>query len=313
MSANPNSAPDGPHDSVDVAVLPVAGQGLRMLPATKAVAKELITVGDRPLLQHAVEELAASGIRRVVLVISPGKQKLVDHVRPVPELESKLDRAGRDKVLERLRSTVPHDLEFAVAVQDRPLGLGHAVLQAAELVGGGPFAVVLPDDLLLAPPGSPPLLAEMVAAHRDTGKAVVACQKVPPEKFPSYGIAEVGQAGGVGGAGEEGAPFPILDLVEKPPPRGTEDGYAVLGRYVLTPGVMEQLRETPPGSGGEIQLTDAIRARIGADGCLGMGLGGHIRYDCGSWEGWARANLALWMRDGEIRGGILEEMRRWGG
>lgn len=313
MSANSTSAPNGASNSIDVAVLPVAGQGLRMLPATKAVAKELITVGDRPLLQHAVEEVAASGIRRVVLVISPGKQKLVDHVRPVPELESKLDRDGRAKVLERLRSTVPHEVEFAVVVQEQPQGLGHAVLQAAELVDGRPFAVVLPDDLLLAPPGSPPLLAAMVRAHLDTGKAVVACQRVPPQKFPSYGIAEVGDMAGAEGKGGENAPFSILDLVEKPPPSGTEDGQAVLGRYVLTPGVMEQLRRTPPGSGGEIQLTDAIRARIGADGCLGMGLDGHIRYDCGSWEGWARANLALWMRDGEIRGGIVEEMRRWGG
>lgn len=275
---------------ISCVVLPVAGLGTRFLPATKAVPKELLPVVDKPLLQYAVEEAWRAGIRHVVLVNSPRKPGLEQHLLPPdPSLVAELEAKGKQALLDALRSASPDGMSVSVVMQPEALGLGHAVLCAREVLAGLPggldqsFAVMLPDDFIDAPGAG--CLAEMAALHADTGAWSLAVEEVPMDQTDRYGVVSLA-------AGS----LRMVAMVEKPKPANAPSNLAVVGRYVLPGCIMNTLAEIKPGAGGEIQLTDGIAALldeydIRAHRFLGT------RYDCGSKFGYAQANIALALRD----------------
>ena len=261
------------------AVFPVAGLGTRFLPATKAIPKEMLTIVDRPLIQYAVEEAREAGIEEMIFVTSRGKDALEDHFDIAHELESTM--AARGKSLEPLESTrLPPGAVVSVR-QQRPLGLGHAVWCAREIVGDEPFAVLLPDDLMVGRPGC---LAQMVEAYAKVGGNIVCAQDVPRERTASYGIITPGA--------REGRLTEVKGLVEKPKPDVAPSTLAVVGRYILQPEIMELLGNIGKGAGGEIQLTDGMAALIGQQPFHGITFDGD-RHDCGDAKGFVVANLAL--------------------
>ena len=238
------------HATVRKAVFPVAGLGTRFLPATKASPKEMLPVVDKPLIQYAVEEAYAAGIRHMIFVTGRSKRAIEDHFDTAYELENELEAAGKTDLLELVRSVQPHDMDCAFVRQPRSLGLGHAVLCAEPLIGNEPFAVLLADDLMRGPVGGMPVLAQMVQAFRQQGRSVIAVQEVPQEQVNRYGIVAGEPAGG---------PLIRIDrIVEKPAPKDAPSRMGVAGRYILTPAIFDQIRSQPTGAGGEIQLTDAI-------------------------------------------------------
>jgi UTP--glucose-1-phosphate uridylyltransferase len=272
------------------AVFPVAGLGTRFLPATKSIPKEMMTLVDRPLIQYAVEEARAAGIEEFIFVTSRGKSALEDYFDHAPHLENSLREASKTELLRTLAATDLAPGAVAYVRQDRPLGLGHAVWCARRLIGDEPFAVILPDDVIAA---DTPCLQQMVQAHARTGGAMVAVMEVRPDQTSSYGVVKV--------AHEDGALVQVRDLVEKPksnPP----SNLAVVGRYILTPEILNRLDTNRPGAGGEIQLTDAIaaEARAGA-GVYGWRFEG-MRYDCGSKAGALQATVAFGLARQELRG-----------
>jgi UTP--glucose-1-phosphate uridylyltransferase len=241
--------------TVTKAVLPVAGLGTRFLPATKATPKEMLPVVDKPAIQYVVEEAVAAGLHDVLLVTGRNKNSLENHFDRNWELEAALEAKGDQRQLARLReATVPADIHYVR--QGDPLGLGHAVSRAAAHVGREPFAVLLGDDLIADDlDGTPPLLSQMLAARDRFGGSVLALIEVPPEQISLYGAAAV-----------EPTPTPglvrVVDLVEKPEPAQAPSNLALIGRYVLDPSIFDVLGRTTPGRGGEIQLTDALRALV---------------------------------------------------
>jgi UTP--glucose-1-phosphate uridylyltransferase len=264
------------------AVLPVAGLGTRFLPATKAVPKEMLTVVDRPLIQYAVEECLAAGIEEFVFVTGRNKGVIEDHFDHTYELEDTLHKRG-NKAAE-LRQTEAATLKQGNAIftrQQKPLGLGHAVWCARHWIGDEPFAVLLPDELMI---GSPTCTAQLVSAHEKTGGSVVAVVDVPREQTRSYGIAAVKNA--------EDDMAEITGLVEKPKPEEAPSTLALIGRYVLLPEVFRHLDRHEKGAGGEIQLTDALARMIGNKPFHAMTYTGG-RYDCGSRSGFLEANVAV--------------------
>jgi UTP--glucose-1-phosphate uridylyltransferase len=264
------------------AVLPVAGLGTRFLPATKAVPKEMLTVVDRPLIQYAVEECLAAGIEEFVFVTGRNKGVIEDHFDHTYELEDTLQKRG-NKAAE-LRQTEAATLKQGNAIftrQQKPLGLGHAVWCARHWIGDEPFAVLLPDELMI---GSPTCTAQLVSAHEKTGGSVVAVVDVPREQTKSYGIAAVKNA--------KGDMAEITGLVEKPKPEEAPSTLALIGRYVLLPEVFTHLDRHEKGAGGEIQLTDALARMIGNKPFHAMTYTGG-RYDCGSRAGFLEANVAV--------------------
>ncbi|MBA2769287.1 MAG: UTP--glucose-1-phosphate uridylyltransferase GalU [Sporichthyaceae bacterium] len=260
--------------AVTKAVVPAAGLGTRFLPATKATPKEMLPVVDKPAIQYVVEEAVAAGLTDVLLVTGRNKNSLENHFDRNWELEAALEAKGDDDRLARVRETVVvADMHYTR--QGDPRGLGHAVLCAARHVGREPFAVLLGDDLIDA---RDPLLSTMLAVRERHGGSVVALMQVPSDQISLYGCAAVED-----GAGGDPDAVRITDLVEKPAPDEAPSDLAVIGRYVLDPGVFDVLRETPPGRGGEIQLTDALRrmAREGSHGPVhGVVFRGR-RYDTG--------------------------------
>ncbi len=266
---------------IEVAVLPVAGMGTRMLPATKAVPKEMLPILDRPLIQYAIDEALEAGIREVVLVTARGKDSIEDHLDTAPELERTLEIRGRARELESVRATRLPPGSVVSIRQQEPLGLGHAVWCARHVVGRRPFAVLLPDDLVA---GSPGCLLQMVEAWRETGGNLVAVEEVPPERTGSYGIMSPGAS--------RGRLTEVLGLVEKPRPEEAPSRLAVIGRYILQPEVMDVLGQHRRGAGGEIQLTDAMAELIGRQPFHGFAFTG-TRHDCGSVLGTTIATLAL--------------------
>ena len=264
------------------AVLPVAGLGTRFLPATKAVPKEMLTVVDRPLIQYAVQERLAAGIEEFVFVTGRNKSVIEDHFDSAYELEDTMQRRG-NKAAE-LKQTEGATLKQGNAIftsQQKPLGLGHAVWCARHWIGDEPFAVLLPDELMV---GSPTCTAQLVSAHEKTGGSVVAVVDVPREQTKSYGIAAV--------KNEKAGMAEITALVEKPKPEEAPSTLALIGRYVLLPEVFDHLDRHEKGAGGEIQLTDALARMIGNRPFHAMTYTGG-RYDCGSRQGFLEANVAI--------------------
>jgi len=270
------------------AVFPVAGMGTRFLPATKAMPKEMLPVVDKPLIQYAVEEAAAAGIEQMIFVTGRNKRAIEDHFDRVPELEQMLEREGKQQLLQALMSATPRGLNFIYVRQAEPLGLGHAVLCAQSVVGDEPFAVILADDLIDAQPG---VTAQLVESYQRHGASVLAVQDVPRQDTSKYGIVATEPMN----ASEER----VVGIVEKPRPEAAPSTLAVVGRYVLRPEIFAELATTPRGSGGEIQLTDAIARRVPQGEVIVRRFSG-TRFDCGSKAGFLSANIALGRRQGLI-------------
>ena len=261
------------------AVFPVAGLGTRLLPATKAIPKELLTVVDRPLIQYAVDEAREAGIEQLIFVTGRGKSSLVDYFDMAFELETTMREKG--KTLEALEPSRARFGELISVRQQQPLGLGHAVWCAREVVGEEPFAVLLPDDLMSGTPGA---LKQMVEAWEKVGGNMLATEEVPREKTGSYGVITPGR--------QDGAVTEVLGLVEKPKPEDAPSNLAVIGRYILQPDVMRVLGKGETGAGGEIQLTDAMAQLIGKQPFHAIKVDA-VRHDCGDKAGYVIANLAL--------------------
>ncbi|NCO20653.1 MAG: UTP--glucose-1-phosphate uridylyltransferase GalU [Rhodobacterales bacterium] len=275
---------------VTKAIFPVAGMGTRFLPATKAVPKEIMTLVDRPLIQYAIDEARAAGIREFIFVTSRGKSALEDYFDHAPELESALRKKGKTELLEVLKDTNMDSGAIAYIRQHKALGLGHAVWCARRLIGDEPFAVILPDDVIAA---EKPCLQQMVEAYQETGGNMVAAMEVPPEKASSYGLLDVEE--------EMGSLVRVRGMVEKPKPEDAPSNLAVIGRYILTPKIMNNLNKMKSGAGGEIQLTDAIAQEIGgADGVYGLRFRGQ-RFDCGSKAGFLQATVSFGMSRPDLR------------
>jgi UTP--glucose-1-phosphate uridylyltransferase len=274
------------------AVFPVAGLGTRFLPATKAIPKEMLTVVDRPLIHYAVEEAREAGIEQMIFVTGRGKGALEDHFDIAFELETTM--AGRGKSLAPLDSSRSIAGSIASVRQQEPLGLGHAVWCARDIVGDEPFAVLLPDDLMWGRPGC---LRQMVEAYDEVGGNIICVEQVAREKTSSYGIITPGAS--------EGRRTEITGLVEKPHPDEAPSTLGVIGRYILQPEVMRVLDRHEKGAGGEIQLTDAMAALIGTQKFHGVTVDA-VRYDCGDKAGFVIANLALALERDDVAPKVRE-------
>jgi UTP--glucose-1-phosphate uridylyltransferase len=261
------------------AVFPVAGLGTRFLPATKAFAKEMLPVVDRPLIQYAVDEAREAGIEQMIFVTGRGKSALEDYFDIAYELEATM--RGRGKPLDVLDPTRLPAGALSSVRQQEPLGLGHAVWCARDIVGDEPFAVLLPDDLMWGKPGC---LREMVDAYEEVGGNIICVEEVAPEKTASYGIITPGE--------RRGTLTQVKGLVEKPKPEEAPSTLGIIGRYILQPEVMRILDTPERGAGGEIQLTDAMARLIGTQPFHGVTVGAK-RYDCGDKAGFVTANIAL--------------------
>ena len=266
---------------INKAVFPVAGLGTRFLPATKAQPKEMLPVVDKPLIQYAVEEAYAAGVREMIFVTGRHKRPIEDHFDMTFELEVALEQAGKQELLDIVRSIKPDDMECIYVRQAQALGLGHAVLCARRLIGDEPFAVLLADDLMV---GSPPVLAQMVEQYEEWRASILAVQEVPAEHTRRYGI--------VAGTQVNDRIVDVSRIVEKPAPVDAPSRLGVAGRYILTPGVLEEIASQPRGVGGEIQLTDGIAGLLRREKVFAYRYEGK-RYDCGSKEGFLEANVEL--------------------
>ncbi len=263
------------------AVFPIAGLGTRFLPATKASPKEMLAVVDKPLIQYAVEEAYAAGIRQMIFVTGRTKRSVEDHFDTAYELESELAAAGKHELLSIARSIAPDDMSCVYVRQPRALGLGHAVLCAKELVGGEPFAVLLADDLMT---GQVPIMKQMVEQFKEWRASILAVQNVPTEHTKRYGI--------VSGTEVRDDMMDVSGMVEKPSPELAPSTLAVAGRYILTPGIFSELENLPSGTGGEIQLTDGISSLLRREKVFAFRYQGK-RYDCGSKLGFLQATVDL--------------------
>ena len=270
------------------AVFPAAGLGTRILPATAVLPKELLPIVDKPIIQYGVEEAAAAGLSRIVLVNSPGKRILEDHFAPHAVLDAALARRGKSALLAGLRD-LSAGIELTTVYQDEPLGLGHAVLVSREAVGDEPFAVVLSDDVIDA---DPPALRQMLSAYAELGGPVLLVQRVPRDAVGRYGVI-AGEARGDG-------VYVVSDLVEKPAPEDAPSDLAIIGRYLLTPDVYPALEQTPRGRGGEIQLTDGLRRLLAERPIFAVELDG-VRHDAGNKPGYLRAILHFARKHPELR------------
>jgi len=279
------------HNTIRKAVFPVAGLGTRFLPATKAAPKEMLPVVDKPLIQYAVEEAYAAGVRHMIFVTGRSKRAIEDHFDTAYELEAELEAAHKDELLALVRSVQPDDMVCAYVRQNRMLGLGHAVLCAEPLVGNEPFAVLLADDLMIGQPNGPSVLAQMANAFRQQGRSVLAVQEVPLDQTRRYGIV----------AGEPAGKqlIRVEHIVEKPAPDKAPSRMGVAGRYILTPGIFDEIRNQPTGVGGEIQLTDAIARLMAREAVYAFQYEGK-RYDCGSKEGFLEATVELALQHPQV-------------
>jgi UTP--glucose-1-phosphate uridylyltransferase len=266
------------------AVFPVAGLGTRFLPVTKASPKEMLPIVDKPLIQYAVEEAAAAGITEMIFVTGRGKRSIEDHFDKAYELEAELAAHGKVKLLQEIQSLLPDNLHYSYVRQSEALGLGHAVMCARSLVGDEPFAVVLADDLIDA---EVPVLSQMIDLYEQHNSSVIGVQNVPLEQTQQYGIVRP-QSMGV-------RIHRIADIVEKPQPENAPSTLGVVGRYVFTPEIFDSLDNLRPGTGGEIQLTDAIAAMLDKHPVLAYEFKGR-RYDCGSKLGYLQASVVYALR-----------------
>ena len=273
------------------AVFPVAGLGTRFLPATKAQPKEMLPVVDKPLIQYAVEEAAAAGITEMIFITGRGKRSIEDHFDKAYELESELQARGKKALLEAVKDTVPSGINCVYIRQAEPLGLGHAVLCARQVVGNEPFAILLADDLMQPGADGVPVLRQMVELHARQHASILAVQEVRREETSSYGI--------VSGTPWSDRTSRITGIVEKPKPENAPSTLAVVGRYLLSPMIFEHLANLKPGAGGEIQLTDALAKLIHEQPVLAYRFDGR-RYDCGSKAGYLQATVELGLQHPEV-------------
>ena len=280
----------GMKKKITKAIFPVAGLGTRFLPATKSIPKEIMTLVDRPLIQYAIDEARAAGIKEFIFVTSRGKSALEDYFDDAPELETALRKGGKDQLLETLKATNMESGQIAYIRQHRALGLGHAVWCARRLIGNEPFAVMLPDDVIAA---EKPCLQQMVEAYEETGGSMVAAMEVPPEKAQSYGVLDIKE--------DRGNIVSVKGMVEKPAAGTAPSNLAVIGRYILTPKVMQNLNQIERGAGGELQITDAIAEELnkGRD-VFGFRFRGQ-RFDCGSKAGFLQATVAFGLARPDLR------------
>lgn len=283
---------------VTKAIFPVAGMGTRFLPATKSVPKEIMTLVDRPLVQYAIDEARAAGIKEFIFVTSRGKGALEDYFDHNPMLEQELRRKGKTELLETLKQTDMDSGAIAYIRQHKALGLGHAVWCARRLIANEPFAVILPDDVIAA---ETPCLQQMVEAYQETGGNMVAAMEVPPEQASSYGVLDVSE--------DMGSVVSVQGMVEKPARDEAPSNLAVIGRYILGPSVLRNLSRIKAGAGGEVQLTDAIAADIGTDvPVYGYRFRGQ-RFDCGSKAGFLQATVAFGLARPELRDDLSRYLR----
>jgi len=282
-------------NKVTKAIFPVAGLGTRFLPATKSIPKEIMTLVDRPLIQYAIDEARAAGIQEFIFVTSRGKGALEDYFDAAPQLESSLRKKGKTDLLKILQDTTMPSGEIAYIRQREALGLGHAVWCARRLIGDEPFAVLLPDDII---DSNRPCLQQMVEAYQETGGNMVAAMEVPHQQASSYGLLDVKD--------DMGRILSVKGMVEKPKLADAPSNIAVIGRYILTPKVLNNLNSQQEGAGGEIQLTDAIAREITeSENVFGFRFEGE-RYDCGSKAGYLKATVALALQRDELRSEFSE-------
>lgn len=281
------------------AVLPVAGLGTRFLPATKAIAKEMLPVVDKPLIQYAVEEAQAAGIEQFCLVSGRGKTALIDHFDVAYELEATLRERGKTDMLDMLEAMKVQPGSIATVRQQVPLGLGHAIWCARAFIGDDPFAILLPDDLVLS---DQPCLKQLADAYAQTGGNVVAVAEVPPDQTNRYGILRVGH--------DDGRMVEVLGLVEKPKPADAPSNLSVIGRYVLLPDVIGYLSQMERGAGNEVQLTDAMAKMIGNTPFHGLRYEGR-RFDCGDKIGFLEAQIAFALKRPELAAEVREFMKHY--
>jgi UTP--glucose-1-phosphate uridylyltransferase len=279
------------------AIFPVAGLGTRFLPATKAQPKEMLPVVDKPLIQYAVEEAYAAGVREMIFVTGRHKRPIEDHFDMTFELEVALERAGKAELLNVVRSVKPDDMECIYVRQAQALGLGHAVLCGQRLVGNEPFAVLLADDLMV---GEKPILTQMVEQYVEWRVSILAVQEVPAEHTQRYGI--------VAGTPVGERLLNVERIVEKPLPADAPSRLGVAGRYILTPGVFHEIISHKRGVGGEIQLTDGIAGLLRREKVFAYRYEGR-RYDCGSKEGFLEANVELALDHAEIGPGFRKYLK----
>ncbi len=268
--------------AIKKAIFPVGGLGTRFLPATKSMPKEMLPIVDKPLIQYAVEEAAEAGVEEFIFVTGRGKSAIEDHFDHSTELEDTLAARGKDSALKVVRAMMREPGSVAYIRQQEPAGLGHAVWCARHLIGDQPVAVLLADDLILPQKGKPGCLAEMVTAWQETGGNMVAAMEVAPDQTSSYGIITPGETKGI--------LTEVKGLVEKPQPKDAPSNLAVVGRYIIEPGVFTELAQQNRGAGGEIQLTDSLAKRIGQAPFHGALFSGE-RFDCGSKLGFLQANI----------------------
>lgn len=282
------------------AVLPVGGLGTRFLPATKAIPKEMLPVVDKPLIQYGVEEARKAGIEEIIFVTSRGKSALEDHFDYHFELMKTLEARGKTAEMKLATAMSPGAGKISYTRQPEALGLGHAVWCARNLVGREPFAVILPDDLVLHPEGC---LAQLVAAYEQVGGNLVAVEDVPRDQTNKYGILDVVE--------DDGRLAKAKGLVEKPDPKDAPSTLSIIGRYILQPEVFDELDRQDKGAGGEIQLTDAMARTIGRQPFHGLRFEGR-RYDCGSKAGFLEANIAYALARDDLRETARDIIRRYG-
>ncbi len=285
-------------NKITKAIFPVAGMGTRFLPATKSIPKEIMSLVDRPLIQYAIDEARAAGIKEFIFVTSRGKAALEDYFDHAPQLEAELKRKGKKDLLEQVKNTNMDSGAIAYIRQHKALGLGHAVWCARRLVGNEPFAVILPDDIIAA---EKPCLQQMVEAFEKNPGNMVAAMEVAPDRASAYGILDVQE--------DHGSLVSVKGMVEKPAPGTQPSNFAVIGRYLLTPQIFKNLNAKQEGAGGEIQLTDAIAQEI-TEGrpVYGYRFNGQ-RFDCGSKSGYLQATVSFALSRPDLRDDLMGFLR----
>ena len=285
------------HRSVRKAIFPVAGLGSRFLPATKASPKEMLPVVDKPLIQYAVEEAVMAGITEMIFVTGRTKRAIADHFDKAYELEHQLEKSGKGQLLKVAREVVPKGVSFTYIRQTEALGLGHAVLTAAHLIGEEPFAVLLADDLISPQANA---LEQLVKQYEKFGRSVIAVQTVPSREISAYGV--------ISGQKQARRLYSLDSIIEKPKFEDAPSDKGVTGRYIFTPQILDKLRILEPGAGGEYQLTDAIQALLSEERVLAYEFEG-TRYDCGSKFGLLRANIELGLEHPDVSGDLRKYLK----
>jgi len=281
------------------AVFPVAGLGTRFLPATKAMPKEMLTVVDRPLIQHVVDEARDAGIEHFVFVTGRNKGIIEDHFDRALELEATLAARGKTAELEALMRDLPEAGRASFVRQQEPLGLGHAVWCARDIIGNEPFALILPDVLVQTPGKS--CLAQLLDVYEKRGGNIIAVEPVPDDQVKNYGVVAVGEA--------EGNVFPITGMVEKPAPGTEPSNLTILGRYILQPEIFDFLSAQERGTGGEIQVTDSMLALLKKQPFYAVEYEGRA-FDCGSKPGFLAANIAYALDRPDLRDAVIDEIQK---